>query len=143
VVQKYKMINLLDILQDGATQINKEFVSYYQNIHGVTLPIEVQRIISCYDDHISYNDDEYIPELPEKWCDRLEFFGFDIIESEIIPLLFLSESEYGLDIVCYIPKEKRYCFKELAWGTESEGYESIIELLIDKDSIMKNKKNFF
>lgn len=138
MVQKYKMINLLDILQDDATQINKDFVSYYQNIHGVTIPIEVQKIISSYDEIISFNNEKYMLKSPEKWCDFLDFFGFDFNETGIIPLL--SFNEYETELVCYDPKEKEYFFKELGLGTESDGYKSIIELLNNKRKIINGKE---
>jgi hypothetical protein len=129
------MIDLTNILQTKIVKINKNFVSYYENIHRVTLPIEVQKIISYQIGDISYKDYEYKTRSPEEWRDFLEFFGFDWKESCFIPLLFLSETDED-DFVCYDPKRKLYFFKEVGLGSESDVYKTIIELLNDRDKIM-------
>jgi hypothetical protein len=123
-----------DLLGD-VSPINKDMVAQYENTFGLALPIEIQRIISYESGTFSYQDNEYKLQSPEKWRDKLDFFGFNFDESGLVPLL--SFGEYDLMVVCYDPKEKSYLFKELSFGTESDEYTSLIELLNAYDSIIQ------
>jgi hypothetical protein len=113
--------------------INKDIVSHYENIFGVILPIEVQRVISHEDGNFSYNNKKYWLKSPEKWRDYLDFFGFNFDETDLIPLL---EDNDRL-VICYDIKEKGYLFKELGLGTETDVYESFMGLLNERDAIIK------
>ena len=130
-VESWEM-NMDELLSDYY-EICKKTVQKYERKFKIKLPVEVQKIVSFKKGYLLYKDKEYHLNSPKEWIDWFEFHGFNLNRSGLIPLLFYD----SILVVCFDPNKKEYIYKEIGFGTESDGYKSLTKLLDNYDLIFQ------
>ena len=131
-----RMVNPISFLLEESLPVNQKIILFYENIFKVSIPIEVQRIISYKSARFLYNSKEYSTDSPIGWIDKFDYEN-DIFQDDFsfqkegyIPLL------YGDDVfVFYDLNKNHYIFAGL--GYVSGGYKTLIILLDNYNKINK------